>query len=65
MTLALHVAPGDVTATSVALAPCLTDAGRLVMRTDREAAGEALGSLLATGVADGSEVGVLGASGMS
>jgi len=39
VTLALHVAPGDVTATSVALAPWLTDAGRLVMWTESEATG--------------------------
>jgi hypothetical protein len=36
VTLALQVAPGDVWATSVALAPCPTEAGRLVMLTESE-----------------------------
>lgn len=42
MTLALHVAPGEVRADSVALAPGLTDAGRLVMLTESEATGGAV-----------------------
>jgi hypothetical protein len=46
VTLALHVAPGEVTATSVALAPCLIDAGRLVIRTERAAPDEVLGCAL-------------------
>jgi len=46
VTLALHVAPGEVTATSVALAPCLIDAGRLVIRTERASPDEMLGCAL-------------------
>jgi hypothetical protein len=39
VTLALQLAPGEVTAISVALAPCPIDAGRLVMRTENEVTG--------------------------
>ena len=39
LTLALHVAPGAVRATRVAFTPGLTEAGRLVMLTERVATG--------------------------
>jgi hypothetical protein len=70
VTLALHVAPGEVTAISIALAPCLTDAVRLLMRTGRAAIDEALGPplelglALTPGVADGPAIGVPGVSGV-
>ena len=51
MTLALQAAPGEVTATSLALAPCLTDAGKLVMRTDSVAG-------FGVGLGGGAEVGL-------
>ena len=51
LTLAVHVAPGAVRATRVALAPWLTDAGTLVMLTESEATGEAGAPALATGAA--------------
>src|SRR5664280_1894907 len=51
LTLALQVAPAVVRATRVALAPWLTEAGRLVMRTESEARGGAGAAALATGPA--------------
>ena len=49
--LALHLAPGVVRATRVALAPWLTDTGRLVMLTEIDATGGAGAPALATGAA--------------
>jgi hypothetical protein len=51
----VQVAPGEVAATSVALAPCATDAGRLVTPTEREPVG-----VVTTGVAGGSVTSAVG-----
>jgi hypothetical protein len=64
------VAPGEVRATIVALAPWLIDAGRLVIWTDRDATGTGGGATLAVvavgvgvaltgiGVADGAAIAI-------
>jgi hypothetical protein len=61
VTLALQVAPGDVTAIMVAFAPRLIDEGKLVIRTDIDATGAGAGvtgGSVGAGVAVGASVGV-------